>query len=113
MIRLIKTVLVALATSILGMSMAYPASASELFVRANQAGYSIDSAKSAIVFGDSSFPDAYSIVKMDSGEEVFRGNSKTLSGNAWGKWSNHVELDFSVFKTPGRFQLRFGGAESF
>ena len=35
-----------------------------------------------------------------------------IEGVTWGKWTQHAEMDFSKFKTQGRYMLRVGEASS-
>ena len=41
----------------------------------------------------------------------FEGTAKRIAG-AWGQFTNHVELDFSALKKPGRYFIRIGAATS-
>jgi endoglucanase len=89
------------------------APAQQIFIRANQVGYSPDAPKVALAFAQDSLPAVFSLVSTDNQREVFRASTKLVTGASWGNWSNHVDLNFTAFKTPGRYQLRLAGAESF
>jgi len=86
--------------------------AEEIFIRANQAGYRPQDAKVAIAFAKSALPDSFSVVGADSEMVVFEAKAKPVPGATWGQFDNHVELDFSPLKAPGRYVLRVGGSKS-
>jgi endoglucanase len=91
---------------------AVAAHAKEVFIRASQIGYRPQDAKIAIAFSMSSLPDSFAVVVADSGNVVLQGRAKPVAGVKWGQFENHVELDFSSLKTPGRYVLRVGESKS-
>lgn len=84
----------------------------EVFIRANQLGYRPDDRKVAIAFAKSAVHDSFAVVVADSGTPVLQGSAKPVAGVKWGQFANHVELDFSALKTPGRYVLRIGQSRS-
>jgi endoglucanase len=86
--------------------------ADEVFIRANQVGYQPQDVKLAIAFAKSSLPAPFALIAADTGKVVFEGKAKPLAGVTWGQFENHADLDFSALKTPGRYVLRFGEAQS-
>ena len=87
-------------------------SAEAIYIRANQVGYSPGSPKLALAFTGGELPGTFSLLGAAHKEEVFHGQPRPQAGT-WGRWSNHVELNFSAYKAPGRYVLRVGEAESF
>ena len=86
--------------------------AEEIFLRANQLGYGLRDAKIAVAFSRSALPPAFSVVEADSQKVAFEGTAKPVAARKWGQFENHAELDFSALKTPGRYVLRVGDAQS-
>jgi endoglucanase len=84
--------------------------AGEVFIRANQVGYRPQDLKLAIAFGPAPLPDSFTLVK--DGAPVFLGRTKPIRDSKWGTNENHVEMDFSGFKAPGRYRLVLGDARS-
>jgi peptidoglycan/xylan/chitin deacetylase (PgdA/CDA1 family) len=84
----------------------------QIFIRANQLGYRPGDAKIAIAFSVSRMPDSFTVVGVDTGTAVFQGRARPVTGLKWGQFENHVELDFSSLKTPGRYELRVGESTS-
>ncbi len=56
------------------------------------------------------FPDLY--VNMVRSGESSGAKTRPLAGVTWGQFEHHAELDFSSFKTPGRYVLRLGEGQS-
>ena len=88
------------------------ASGEEVFIRANQIGYRPSDAKIAIALSKSGLPSAFSLVEADTRKVVFQAGTKPVTGVRWGQFEHHLELDFSAAKTPGRYVLRLGNAQS-
>jgi hypothetical protein len=86
--------------------------AADLFVRASQLGYRPDDAKVAIAFSQSFLPNAFTVVAVEGQKVVLEGKPQPIAGLSWDQFSNHAELDFSRLKTPGRYMLRVGAAQS-
>ena len=84
----------------------------EVFVRANQVGYAIKDVKTAVAFSQSDLPKTFSVVDLATQKKVFNGAAKSIANVVWGQFTNHVELDFSAVKTPGRYCLHIGNAIS-
>ncbi|MCO5051996.1 MAG: glycoside hydrolase family 9 protein [Verrucomicrobiae bacterium] len=95
---------------ILALSLA-TAAAEEIYIRANQVGYFGGGAKSAIAFSRAPMPEDFTVVGA-SNQVWFHGKTKPITNATWGQFSNHVELDFSKFYTPGQFVLKLGPAHS-
>jgi peptidoglycan/xylan/chitin deacetylase (PgdA/CDA1 family) len=89
-----------------------PVSASEIFVRANQVGYRPEDPKIAIAFGQSALPDSFAIVDHETGKVCFTGHARAITNVSWGRFRNHVELDFSDWQTPGCYFVRVGSVHS-
>lgn len=82
------------------------------FIRANQLGYAASEPKIALAFSDAALPADFTVIDAGTRRAAFQGVATPLPSVAWGRWSNHVELDFSRLEQPGAYALRFGGAES-
>ena len=86
--------------------------ADEVFIRANQVGYRPQDVKLAIAFAKTALPDSFSVLAADTQKTRYTGKTKPLPDARWGQIENHAELDFSAFKTPGRYLLRLGESQS-
>lgn len=86
--------------------------AEEIFIRANQIGYRPQDVKNAIAFGKAALPGSFAVLAADTQKVFFEGKAKPITGVKWGQFENHVELDFSALKTPGRYVVQVGGAKS-
>ena len=84
----------------------------QLFIRANQLGYEVADAKTAVAFSQAVVPNTFSVVNPDTGKSVFNGAAKLIAGATWGRFTNHYELDFSALNKLGRFCIRIGEATS-
>jgi hypothetical protein len=84
----------------------------QIQIRANQVGYEPEASKIAIAFGMGTFPPGFEVTDADSNAVVFRERAVSLPGVRWGKFENHVELDFSQLQLTGRYVIRFGSATS-
>lgn len=84
----------------------------EVFVRANQVGYEIKDAKTALAFSQSELPKSFAVVDFATSKIVFKGEPKPITNAGWGQFTNHVELDFSALKTPGKYCIHVGNATS-
>jgi endoglucanase len=96
---------------LLVITLATAATADDLFIRANQIGYSPAAPKIAVAFGAAELEQRFTVVVADSDKSVFAGSSRATAAG-WGRWSNHVELDFSKLRRPGVYQLALGEARS-
>jgi endoglucanase len=83
----------------------------EIYVRVNQVGYQPADTKIAIGFARATMPRRFNLIDAGSRKVVFEGYAAALSGS-WGQFQHHAELDFSAFKTTGRYRVRFGDSES-
>jgi endoglucanase len=83
----------------------------EVYVRVNQVGYQTADTKIAIAFARVAMPGKFNLIDAGNSQVVFEGNALAVSGR-WGQFQHHAELDFSAFKTPGRYYVRFGASES-
>ncbi|PWU09230.1 MAG: glycoside hydrolase family 9 [Verrucomicrobia bacterium] len=86
--------------------------AEEIFVRANQLGYSPSGKKIAIAFSKNRLPDSFEVIATDSEAIVFRGRASAITDSAWGQFDHHVELNFSALKSPGHYFLQVGQTKS-
>jgi len=89
------------------------ASAEEVFIRANQVGYSSRDAKVAVAFSHSALPVTFSVVDAKTGKLNFTHPIRAITNATWGQFTNHAELDFSALTNAGRFVLKLGEATSF
>ncbi len=87
------------------------APAEEIYIRANQVGYFAGAPKLAVAFSRAPLPADFTVVGT-SNQIWFRGKTRPITNATWGQFSNHVELDFSKFSTPGQFVLKLGSAQS-
>jgi len=101
--------LVALVSSFL--LCAFPLRA-EVFLRANQVGYGVQDTKVAVAFSGSPLPATFAVIEADKGEPVFEGKTVLLTGQRWGRFDHHAELDFTGLTRPGRYVLGLGEARS-
>lgn len=89
------------------------AGADEIFIRANQIGYHMNSAGSAVAFSKSPLPMDFQLIgEKNPGNVFFRGKTKTITNAAWGQFEHYAELDFSSVHTPGRYVIKIGDAKS-
>ncbi len=88
------------------------AQADGLFIRASQVGYRAQDAKLAIAFAKGPLPASFTVAAADTGKVMLDGKTRPLAGVTWGQFEHHAELDFSSFKTPGRYVLRVGEGQS-
>ncbi len=95
-----------------GMALAAPPARADLFVRASQVGYTPGDPKFGMAFSDSPIADAFTVVDAGSGAKVLEGRTTPLSGERWGRFAHHAELDFTDLKTPGRYVLQVGETRS-
>jgi peptidoglycan/xylan/chitin deacetylase (PgdA/CDA1 family) len=84
----------------------------QLFIRANQLGYGTNDPKTAVAFSASPIASTFTVVDALTGEKVFSGEANPISGEGWGQFTNHLELDFSPLKKAGRYVLRSGAVSS-
>ena len=87
-------------------------SAEEVFIRANQLGYQPQDPKLAIAFSRLALPGSFAVVAADGSKVLFEGKTRPVAGVKWGQFEHHAELDFSALKSPGRYVLRMGEAQS-
>ena len=102
MIRVLASLLLILAAQICQ---------AQVYVRLNQVGFTPAEVKTAIIFGSEPLPPDFRIVDEVTGRVVFAGKIAPVSGG-WGQFPHHGELNFSLFKTGGRFVLQAGSARS-
>ena len=99
--------------SLLGLALAAVSLQAEaIFIRASQVGYRPQDTKIAIAFAKSALPADFTVVGADSDIAAFKGKAKPVTGVRWGEFENHVELDFSPVKLPGRYIIKVGEAKS-
>jgi peptidoglycan/xylan/chitin deacetylase (PgdA/CDA1 family) len=85
----------------------------EVFLRANQVGYGPGDAKLGVAFSRAALPDAtFTVIDASTGAAVWEGKTRVLSGEHWGEFRHHAELDFTALTRPGRYRLQLGSARS-
>lgn len=84
----------------------------EVFLRASQVGYRPDEPKIAVAFGKDGFDGPFRVVEADSDQTVLEADGVLLPGAGWGKFSRHMEIDFSALRQPGSFRLAIGESRS-
>lgn len=87
------------------------AQTNSVFVRVNQIGFSPNDVKTAVLMARQPLDTDFQVVTKNGGK-VFEGKIKPLSGQRWGEFPFHAELDFSALKTPGTYEVRVAGATS-
>ncbi|HZQ47922.1 MAG TPA: glycoside hydrolase family 9 protein [Verrucomicrobiae bacterium] len=92
--------------------MATVASADEIYLRANQVGYQPKDIKLAIAFSSAPLPESFVVLNEATQQKVYEGKPNPLADMHWGKFKDHVELNFSAVTKPGRYRLSMGGAKS-
>jgi endoglucanase len=85
------------------------ATSDAVYIRANQVGYGICEPKVAIAFSTEPLPKSFSVIEATSEKMVFTGEAKPIPHVTWGKFSNHVELDFSSLTKPENYFIQYGG----
>jgi hypothetical protein len=75
-------------------------------------GYRPRDTKIGIAFAKAGLPASFAVIAADSGAAVLQGKTKTVTGVKWGQFEQHVELDFSALRTPGRYVLQVGETKS-
>lgn len=88
------------------------ARADDVFIRANQVGYSPTDAKVAIAFSTGDLPADFALVSATDGKVIYHGRAAPVADVEWGRFKHHAELDFSAIRAPGTYVLRFGDAKS-
>jgi endoglucanase len=84
----------------------------EVFLRANQLGYEPGALKIALAFSKGEFPRYFSLLSADNQQIVHEGRPRPIPSSKWGQFERHAELDFSSFKTRGRYLIKMGDATS-
>ena len=85
----------------------------DIFIRARQVDYHTNDIKVALAFSKAPLPPDFKLVaESDELHVCFAGRSKSVTNAVWGQFEHHTELDFSSLRTPGRFILKVGDAES-
>lgn len=90
------------------MAVPFFVSAQEIKVVTNQVGYEYNKAKEAVIVATTKVPlNNFSLVDVANGKTVYTG--KTVFSGPVSKWKNFQfwTLDFSAFKTPGTYKIRF------
>ncbi|HEV2695775.1 MAG TPA: glycoside hydrolase family 9 protein [Verrucomicrobiae bacterium] len=85
--------------------------ADEVFLRVNQVGFAPDDVKPGFAFSKVPLPEAFTVTDVTTQKPVFSGKTKPIIAT-WGQFTNHAELDFTQFKTPGKYVLCCGNAKS-
>ena len=85
--------------------------AAEVFPRCSQLGYRPDDPKSGIAFGSEALPGSFQILRAPDQKVVFSGKGLFVP-EPWGCFTQHLVMDFSSFRKPGRYTLRIGGTQS-
>ena len=84
------------------------------YLRVNQLGYLPNDLKSAVAFADAPLDPTFVLVDTTHGKVVFRGDTQPAREPNWNGAAHHARLDFTRFRTPGRYVIRLepGGVES-
>jgi peptidoglycan/xylan/chitin deacetylase (PgdA/CDA1 family) len=83
-----------------------------VFVRASQIGYRPTDLKIGMGFSDASVPNRFVVVDAGTGAKVLEGEPRPLSGERWGRFDHHAELDIMALQAPGTYVLQVGDARS-
>ena len=86
--------------------------AQEIYIRANQIGYEPNATKIALAFCLGPLGNTFEILDAKTGKPLFHAQTQSVRGVRWGKFDQHVELDFSGFKQPGRYVVQLGDGRS-
>lgn len=78
----------------------------DVFIRVNQVGYGERDSKLAIAFSTSPLPATFSIYDARTEMQIVERKARPVRFGHWGLFTNHVELDFSGFRKPGRYFLQ-------
>lgn len=84
-----------------------------IFIRANQVGYNLDDAKVAIAFSRQPLPHTFELISVPDGRVVFNGPAEPVTNAVWGRFDQHVELDFSKIREAGDYVFEIGNVHSF
>ena len=84
----------------------------QIFLRANQLGYLPASPKIALAFSKSEIPHYFALLSVENQQIVHEARPRVITNVSWGQFERHAELDFSTFKTPGRYFLKMGDSMS-
>src|SRR5262249_51384865 len=68
--------------------------------------------KIAIAFSKAEPTRYFSILSVENQQIVHEARPSLVTNVAWGQFERHAELDFSSFKTPGRYFLKMGDSTS-
>jgi hypothetical protein len=79
--------------------------ADHAYIRINQIGYQPGDTKVAVAMGRGALPAAFELVDAATESTVFTGQVQSLN-EAWGEFSHHAHLDFSVATKPGTYFIR-------
>jgi endoglucanase len=79
-------------------------SAQRVYVRVNQVGYLPDAPKAAVVCALDSVTVTSLELRNLAGDRVFT-SSRVLAGDSWGACARAYRLDFSGFRSEGRYQI--------
>jgi hypothetical protein len=84
----------------------------QVFIRANQVGYTPKDTKVAVAFSGAPLPATFAVIGAETGAPVFEGKTVPLAGQRWGPFDHQAELDFTALARPGRYELRLAEARS-
>jgi len=80
----------------------------EIYLRVNLAGYQPEERKVALAFAAIPIEQSFFLIDADGNRQVHECSTQRLEGASWGTYSHHVEIDFSAYRTTGRYYLRHG-----
>src|SRR3954469_14343396 len=98
-------------TLLLGLFLAGSVHAEQVYIRANQLGYTPSDLKTGLAFSLGELPETFDVLDLHNAR-VFQAKTKPLSGVPWGQFKQHAELDFSRLDKPGRYVLQVGAVRS-
>lgn len=88
------------------------AALAQQWIRINQLGYKPESVKVAVWCStDDDEINNFEVINIANNKTVFKGNAGKSFG-AYGPFKNSYRLDFSKIKSPGRYYLKAGSAQS-
>ncbi|MBN2280220.1 MAG: glycoside hydrolase family 9 protein [Candidatus Marinimicrobia bacterium] len=95
-----------------GLLLAGSLNAATIYLRVNQVGYLPDEPKIAIAFSQEDFADkSFEILDEETGKTIWGPEKPGERTAAWGDFTYHYKLDFSGFKTSGKYRIKITESE--
>jgi len=88
-------------------------SPADTFLRVDQAGYAVNDRKTALVMSRSQIDSKADLIAVTDGRKVMRNiELKPVIASPWGgEFRKYYEIDFSQWRTQGRFRISLQGTE--